>query len=261
VSSAKHKGKRGGHRTSAHIHTPERHELIYVDYGKIYLNVGGNDITLCPGDCVFIRGGVTHSFYGEPGLPYDFLNIMFYGSPPEELFSRKITVGRKEHAIMETLKREALGKGPFSADMIICGMTEFIIRLHRQISCPSQFLPEPEGLPPYQSEIVRRVVSLIRNEFAGPLSLGKISKAVGVSESYLCALLKKELSETFSSILQKQRVAAAKHLLRESSNTLREVASMSGFNSMPFFFKVFKRVTGMTPREYAASLGDPSERQ
>ncbi len=56
------------------------------------------------------------------------------------------------------------------------------------------------------------------------------------------ALLRKETGENFSSILHKHRVEAAKHLLRESIYSLEEIAGAVGYQSLSFFFKIFKKI-------------------
>ena len=102
-------------------------------------------------------------------------------------------------------------------------------------------------------------MTIIANKYASPLDMKQLSRSVGISESYLCALIKRETGESFTKILQKQRVSAAKHLLRESVHSFEEISSAVGYDSVSFFFKIFKRITGMTPKAYSNSLGEPTE--
>ena len=158
---------------------------------------------------------------------------------------------------MKKLKLESVQKRQHSNELIACYLTEFIINLIRQVSSDiPAALPEAILLQSYQSEIVNRAISVIANEYHKPLNLKKVSLAVGVSESHLRALLKKETGENFNTILHKQRVATAKHLLYDSDLSLEKIANSVGYSSMSFFFKVFKRSTGMTPKKYASSFGD-----
>ncbi|MEG2842596.1 MAG: AraC family transcriptional regulator, partial [Ruthenibacterium sp.] len=42
--------------------------------------------------------------------------------------------------------------------------------------------------------------------------------------------------------------------IREGSHNFTEIASMLGYNSIHYFSRHFKKVTGMTPSEYASSV-------
>jgi len=261
VTYVTHKGKKRDYKQPSHKHATPACEIIYVDYGTIYLTINETRLTLTAGECVFIPGGSEHSFYGEKGVPFDFLNIMFRGEIPEELFSRPLPVSKNCLELMERLKMESIQNMPYCKEMIASYLSELIILFLRQVNLS---VPDKEPEEPYRrhyhSETVNKAMRILREEYMRPLNLLQLSKAVGISESHLRTLLRKETGENFSSILHKHRVEAAKHLLRESIYSLEEIAGAVGYQSLSFFFKIFKRFTGMTPKSYAVSLGDPSEK-
>jgi YesN/AraC family two-component response regulator len=150
---------------------------------------------------------------------------------------------------------------PYCREAIACHLTDLIINLLRQInvSIPSK-LPESTNRHRYQSEYVNRVLAIIANEYSKPLNLGQLSRAAGIGKSRLCKLLKIETDENFSTVLHKQRIAAAKHLLSEGSFSIEHIANSVGYSNSSFFFRIFKRITGMTPKEYSQSLGEPVEK-
>lgn len=253
-----HKGKKENFHQPLHRHGPRAHEIIFLDYGEILLELDDKQVRLAPGECVLIPGGTRHTFWGKDGIPFNFLNIMFRGKFPLPLANKNIPLSRNDCRLMDKLKHESVQDFPHSCELMACYLTEFIINLIRQmtVSLPG-FLPGGSSFRTYQSEVVNRAISVIANEYSTPLNLKELSGAAGVSESHLRALLKKETGKSFGSLLHEQRVAAAKHLLCESNFSLEEIASAVGYRSLSFFFKIFKRQTGMTPKEYASSLGDP----
>lgn len=256
-----HKGKKRGFFHALHTHGLTYHEMIYVDYGKLNLLLEDREIILDPGECILIRGGTKHSFAGEAGAPFDYLNIAFAGKVPQSLFGTSIPVNRKCLELMEKLKQESVQEMPYCREAIACHLTDLLISLLRQInvSIPSR-LPESANRHRYQSEYVNRVLAIIANEYSKPLSLGQLSRAAGIGNSRLCKLLKIETGENFSTILHKQRVSAAKHLLSEGSFSIENIANSVGYSNSSFFFRIFKRITGMTPKEYSQSLGEPVEK-
>lgn len=255
-----HKGKQRDHIVLEHTHRPKVHEIIYVDYGAIKIDLADETIRLKPGESVIIPGGTPHSFRGEVGSPYDFLNILFRGKIPENILNKKINHHPKCHELIERLKDESIQKLPFSNEVMGACLTQLIAFLYRhsELSIPNA-LPDPAYQRNYKSAMVNRALAIIAQEYSSPLSLGKLAQSTGVSESYLRALLKKEVGKNFSEILHERRTNAAKHLLRESAYTLEDIAGAVGYKSLSFFFKIFKRQTGMTPMAYSRSLGDPEE--
>lgn len=256
-----HKGKKRDFPRSLHTHAPGYHEMLYADYGEMIVTVDATDIPVRPGECIFICGGTRHTSAGEAGAPFDYLNIGFYGKPPLSLFGKSIPVNRRCLELLEILKQESTQEMPYCREAIASYLTELIVNFLRQIevSVPDK-LPESANLRRYQSKVVNRAMKVIADEYAKPLTLRHLSRAAGIGESRLRALIKIETGETFSTILHKQRITAAKHLLSEETFSLEEIANAVGYQYPAFFFTVFKRVTGMTPMAYSRSLGEPTEK-
>lgn len=104
-------------------------------------------------------------------------------------------------------------------------------------------------------------MAYIAERYSKNISLKDLSRALGVSKSHLCAIIKKETGESFCTILHKQRITAAKHLLSEGTFSVENISNAVGYPYTSFFFKIFKRVTGMTPKAYSESLGEPTVKE
>jgi AraC-like DNA-binding protein len=257
-----HKAKSEGFSSNKDRHGSTLHEIIYVDYGTIKLDIDGKQFKLSTGECIFIPGGTKHTFHSPENAPFDFLNIMFWGNVPSGIFCGKQTISRRCLDLMERLKEESIHEFPYNKEILYSYLLEFVILFYRNSleATEHKAVIKTAYQRHYQSEIVNSVLNLINQEFSNPLSLEKASKAVYISKSHLCSLLKKETGKSFSTLLCEKRIDVAKHLLRESSYSLGDVASLVGYKSLSFFFKVFKRYAGMTPKAYARSLGDPERR-
>lgn len=256
-----HKGKKRDFKPLLHVHRRVTHEIIFVDYGKVILTVDGAAVNINAGKCVFIPGGAEHSFKGEADSPFNFLNITFHGEIPKSLFGRSLPVNNKCLELMEKLKLESTHEMPYCREVMASCLTELIVCFLRQLnaSIPSK-LPESANCQRYQSEYVNRALQVIANEYPTSLNLKQLSRAAGIGESRLRQLLKIATGENFSTILHRQRIAAAKHLLIEGSFSIQNIANSVGYSDPSFFFMIFKRITGMTPKAYALSLGEPTER-
>lgn len=98
-------------------------------------------------------------------------------------------------------------------------------------------------------EYVAKAFLCIQKMYPRDISLEDIAQMVGISPFYLSRLLKQELNETFVEILTKVRIGQALILLQDSKKTIRQIGEEVGYNNTTYFYKVFKKQTGMTVGE------------
>jgi len=82
------------------------------------------------------------------------------------------------------------------------------------------------------------------------LSLGMVASHIGITPNYLSSLFSKEAGETFSEYLNSIRIRRATQLLKSSSGSINEIAEKTGYSDALYFSKVFRRLIGMSPREF-----------
>ena len=98
-------------------------------------------------------------------------------------------------------------------------------------------------------EYVERTLIFMEQNYMEDISLEDAAENSGISSFYLSRLLKQELHQTFVEILTDIRMQRAMNLLIDENNTVREVAEKSGYNNITYFYKVFKKYTGMNISE------------
>ncbi|MCL1991451.1 MAG: PocR ligand-binding domain-containing protein [Spirochaetes bacterium] len=105
----------------------------------------------------------------------------------------------------------------------------------------------PKNLNVYVSKAIDYMITNTAKE----LTLKGVSDAVFISTFYLSRLFRHELNTTFSDYLCKIRIEKAKNILKnEKDPRIQEVAEKTGFNDPNYFAKSFKKVVGMSPRDY-----------
>ena len=86
------------------------------------------------------------------------------------------------------------------------------------------------------------------------LSLKEVSLAVGSNMKYLTIYLNHILGVTFYDYINKYRIKEACRLMemmaQEERVNMAEVSRESGFNSISSFNRYFKKMLGITPKEY-----------
>jgi YesN/AraC family two-component response regulator len=98
--------------------------------------------------------------------------------------------------------------------------------------------------------IADMIVRYVEEHLAEEISHEILSSVFRYSQNYLGQLFKKEKGVSISEFVTRRRVEEAKRFLREEYLSVSEVAYRVGFNDNHYFCTVFKRLTGVTPREY-----------
>ncbi|WP_159084016.1 helix-turn-helix domain-containing protein [Saccharobesus litoralis] len=108
-------------------------------------------------------------------------------------------------------------------------------------------------IPTKRSEqVVEQVTRYIHEQFSGQFDFSELSKQLGMSESYIRRIFKKQTNQTINQYLSDYRIEQAKILLQSLSVT--DTAFSVGFNDANYFSTVFKKLTGQSPTEYQQSL-------
>ncbi|MGO4347441.1 response regulator [Paenibacillus sp. MCAF9] len=98
---------------------------------------------------------------------------------------------------------------------------------------------------------VRDALAYIRLHFADNITADMVAEKVHVSPTHLMHLFRKDLNKTFYECLTEYRIDEAKRLLRYSSYRVYEVGLHVGFGDSKYFSQIFRKMTGMSPSEYA----------
>ena len=77
-----------------------------------------------------------------------------------------------------------------------------------------------------------------------------VAAHVGLHPTYFGEVFKKETSVHYSEYLAELRIEKAKELLHTTQKNVAEIAYETGFSSQSYFCTVFKRKTGLTPKQY-----------
>lgn len=90
----------------------------------------------------------------------------------------------------------------------------------------------------------------IRKYYHQKICIPDIAEALGVSESHLSRIFKKETGESIQKYSMHMRIERAENLRKYSEASLTEISEYLCFSSQSHFGKVFKVYKNMTPKQY-----------
>ena len=97
---------------------------------------------------------------------------------------------------------------------------------------------------------IRRALTLMHEDCAHPWTLEALAQRAGLSRTGLAERFRGAMGDTPLNHLRAIRMQRAMHLLAETEQGLEAVAAAVGYQDAFGFSKVFKRTTGMSPREF-----------
>ncbi|MCD1258960.1 response regulator [Paenibacillus athensensis] len=101
------------------------------------------------------------------------------------------------------------------------------------------------------SRVIEKVKRMIEEEYNRDIELGRLAERVFLTPSYLSKLFKSETGETLTDYLIGIRMSRAKQLLKEHAEMKTyEVGERVGYSDPAYFNKIFKKMVGVTPKEF-----------
>lgn len=100
------------------------------------------------------------------------------------------------------------------------------------------------------NEAVRRAISYMADNYPSPVTLEDVAAYVHLNPSYFSTLFRQATGSTFKDHLNMVRIEESKHLLANTDYSVIDIAIACGFEDQSYFSKVFKKYTGLTPKQY-----------
>lgn len=102
-----------------------------------------------------------------------------------------------------------------------------------------------------QQFMVKKAKEYIKTHYSDMnLSVAKVADSLHVTPNYLSSVFSSESNCKLSSYIGQIRVEQAKKLLLSTDFSFQKIATAIGCTSVQYFYKLFKKETGMTPSEY-----------
>ena len=99
---------------------------------------------------------------------------------------------------------------------------------------------------------LKPVIEYMQTHYDQPVTLADIAKVAHLSVSRLAHLFRDQMGITLIDYLTYIRINHAKHMLLTTENNCTRICYDVGYNNQSYFTRVFKQLTGMTPRNFRA---------
>ncbi len=246
----------------AHRH-PEL-ELSYCMEGNYTIIIDGKEYLLHSGDLAFVKPMAAHQIKSEnngimmtvelgPGFLGEYFDN-FLNAEFDTVLNQNSSLDATENLLrlLKELARQHQNRTEFSS-LTISGLLSLISSLILQhfSKTSSQAHRSQEIL---EIQKVEKSIQIIYNEYATKLDIDYVCQQCGYSKSHFCRVFKKIVGETFYQVLNRHRVEIACMHLRESKDSIEEIALQVGFSDSKAFCRVFKNLMQVSPGSYRKNL-------
>ena len=143
---------------------------------------------------------------------------------------------------------------PFSPNELQARVRNLIAlrkRLRERFSGTTLIKPSEVTVASVDQKFLERLQEIVEANMENEdFDLQTLSAKTGMSERQLERKLKALIGQTPNQFVRSMRLQRAKQLLEQNAGTVSEIAYMVGFNSIPYFSKVFRKAFGKPPSEY-----------
>lgn len=254
----------------SNYHTHDFYEVNYVAKGECIDLVDDQLIHMKQGDFLMMHPGTYHTLYAAGKcdvrnfllrntwvedaskrlLPTDTALFSFLESSSTERYHRFVMCPSNE-ASRKTLEplaselaaicRDRSGQWALLAES---AALRFLCAAAHE--CVDSYVSEDEGRE--HKVITDMLVHMSRHP--NEVTLDGLARTFGYSRSHICRMLKNNTGKSFLEKLNEIKIRNACVLLSETDRSIISVSDEAGFDSVEYFYRVFKKCTGMTPGEY-----------
>ncbi len=257
----------------SYTRTPERFaydyeiEFVTEDGGVIFID--GTEYNLLKGDLIFRRPGQRCNSIPPYSCWYLFLDLLGNSGKHLDNYTATKTLKFQEYilnpfldkipASMKISNRSRLTEiftqinllARSKSDLSVISLKINILELLYIIGREADKLNTVQAGSGNNPAVVD-AIDYINKNYAGKITLGKISNTANYSPTYFHRLFKKTTGKTLADYLIQVRLDRVCYLLLHSNLTCAEIATACGLNSSSYLSYIFRKHISISPNEYRA---------
>lgn len=247
------------------LHQQESWELSYIITGRGVRVIGDTIEPFLEGEVILIPPNIPHCWSFDETIhdsegKIENITITFSdkfltnSSTSFEELSSVISAIRENKNAISFSENNLLRIQQTMTAMILETNIERLASLIRILNFIS--LPETTnivGRPTIEDKKTKKMQSIylyVMNNYQNDITLDDISKFVGMEKSSFCVFFKKMTNKSFFTFLIEYRIGSSCQMLLKTTKSISEICISSGFQDVPYYNRMFKKINGTTPTEY-----------
>jgi AraC-like DNA-binding protein/mannose-6-phosphate isomerase-like protein (cupin superfamily) len=233
-------------------HYHDHFELCSIDEGRGWFAVNDLLFHVRKGDLFLTRPDEIHQGAAAGDAPFRLYYLGFRLEGISTLITgyyqpgvQSLAVDQKQQVgqLFEAMLDELRNQRSYAAVMIQSLFSQLLITVLRSY----ENLPGREGM---LSPALMRVLDYLHGSVGLHHTVSELASVAHLSRSHLAREFKRQMGESIGQYMHHLCLERAKYYLRESDDSVTEIARCLHFPSIHPFSRFFKHQTGLTPQEY-----------
>lgn len=247
-----------------HWHT--EFELVYVETGTVYFGISDKQLALSEGQGVFINSKILHRYFsqGKAIVPNFVLMPVFIAAQDSLIYQKyvlPIMASPLDYQIFSqdipwqaevlSLMREMMAAQEKASDVEL--VNSYLIQKIWHIlyqNTDIEHMGKKENYSASSQARLQLMMQYIHQKSAYNISLSDIADQAKVSKSTALNLFQRYLGISPVTYLINYRLQEAAKLLTATEKKVTAISKDTGFDSVDYFCKTFKKYYKLTPTEY-----------
>jgi len=233
--------------------------IHYILKGKGTFYVNGTTYHLKKGDGFLIRPDTVIYYQADLENPWTYSWVGFHGLKAElYLKQANLTADNpifrydRDDALKGCLEQMIATKDLVkSREIRLLGLLYIFLSHLIEAAQTSRSLRNSENR---KEAYIKKAIEFIEMNYSRKISIAEVSHYVGLDRSYLYSLFNEYLGSSPQEFLIDYRIDKACELMQNSSLTIGDISRSVGYEDPLLFSKVFRKVKGLSPREYRKSM-------
>lgn len=226
-------------------------EIFFVEEGNATANIEGKSYELSEGDSVFIDPSAVHQIKGGKNSTLSF--FIFDSEPVKHILTDRLLrspILSCEYglpALFSAIEGELKEEDPLAALSVNNRIERLVLDIFRREETEARIHEEN-----FMETRYKLLLKDIDEKYAD-YTITDAARFVALSESYFSKFFKHMAHMTFTQYLNLVRVEKAIEFIHKNEDTVTKIAISCGFGTIRNFNRVFKSITGYSPRELPAT--------
>lgn len=247
-----------------HWHT--EFEFVYVETGTVYFGISDKQFVLSEGQGVFINSKILHRYFSQgKAIVPNFVLMPYFIAAQDSLIYQKyvlpIMASPMDYQIFSqdipwqaqalSLMREMMVAQEKASDVEL--VSSYLIQKIWHIlyqNMDVEHMGKKENYSASSQARLQLMMQYIHQKFAYNISLSDIADQAKVSKSTALNLFQRYLGISPVTYLINYRLQEAAKLLASTEKKVTVISKDTGFDSVDYFCKAFKKYYKLTPTEY-----------
>ncbi|WP_138494882.1 AraC family transcriptional regulator [Paenibacillus pinistramenti] len=104
---------------------------------------------------------------------------------------------------------------------------------------------------------VEQARDFIELNFAQKITIEDLARFIGLNRSYLCSLFKQQMNISLQDYLVRFRIGKACEMMGNAELSIGDISRSVGYNDPLLFSKIFKKIKGISPKQYRTETEHP----